>query len=46
LRRRLFPLFRLLAHADKVAPAAALWQGSRQFWRSRAARVSAPQMLP
>jgi len=46
LRRRLFLLLGLLAHADKVAPQAALWQGSRQFRRSRTARVSAPQMLP
>src|SRR5690242_1999624 len=28
LRRRLFPLLGVLAHADEVAPAAALWQGS------------------
>src|SRR4051794_22328872 len=43
LRRHLFPLLGMLAHADKVAPAAALWQGSRQFRRSHADRVSAPQ---
>jgi hypothetical protein len=43
LRRRFFPLLGGLAHADKVAPAAALWQGSRQFRRSHAARVGAPR---
>jgi hypothetical protein len=43
LRRRFFLLLGGLAHADKVAPATALWQGSRQFRRSNAARVSAPQ---
>ena len=43
LRRRFFSLPRGLAHVDKVAPAAALWQGSRQFRRSYAAHVSAPQ---
>src|SRR4051794_17148300 len=43
LRRRFFPLLGGLAHADKVAPAAALWQGSRQFRRSHATRVCAPQ---
>ena len=46
LRRHLFLLLGLLAHADKVAPAAALWQGSRQLRWARAARVSGPQMLP
>src|SRR5262245_48870812 len=38
LRRHLFLLLGLLAHADEVAPAAALWQGSRQFRRSHRPR--------